>query len=104
MAVIAGVAVVFIARHIVVLIVGFGSAVTFKAGEDPEISRIRMTLRTRGPLVAMSAGKDREIQAVMLREIRPIPRPGVVTNLAVLRKTRRLVIWVIGAVVVALVT
>lgn len=52
----------------------------------------------------MSAGEDRKVEIVVLGKITALPGVGVVTNLAILRKTRRLVVGIIGVVVVALVT
>lgn len=100
MALVAGVGIVHVARHIIVLIVHFVSTVTGETREDREVSRIRVAIRAGIPLIAMVAGKDREVQAVMLREVRTLPGPGVVTDLAILRKAGRLMVGIIGAVVV----
>ena len=88
MAVVASIAVVLIAPHVIMFIVHVATAVAREAGEDREVPWIGMAFRAGGPLIAVLAREDGKVLTIVLRKIRAIPGSGVVTDLAVPRKSR----------------
>lgn len=95
----AGLAVVLVPVHPVVLVVRFWVHVAGRAGELSEIVRIVVAVCTCVPLAVVGAGVNREILSVVV-EIRWYPSCFRVASRAVCREACLLVVWIGSAVVI----